>query len=65
VLRQVLRQAPAADAGALSLSLDWTAIFTTATGALIGGASMIGIWVWSAYRLVRGMIALADARAVP
>lgn len=65
VLREVLRQAPAADARSLSLSLDWTAIFATATGALVGGAAMIAIWVWSAYRLVRGMIALADARAVP
>lgn len=51
--------------GDVSFTLDWQDIFASFTGALLGGVSMLGVWVWTVYRVVRGMVSLANARALP
>ena len=48
-----------------SLNLNWGAVFGTVGAAMFGGLGMVVTWFWFAYRIVRGMIALADARALP
>jgi uncharacterized membrane protein len=48
-----------------ALSIDWKAIFTTVGAAMIGGLGVVVTWFWFIYRMVRGMIVLADARALP
>lgn len=34
-------------------------------GAVAGGAAILVVWCWVFYRLVRGILRLADGRAVP
>jgi uncharacterized membrane protein len=48
-----------------ALSIDWKAIFTTVGAAMLGGLGVVVTWFWFLYRMVRGMIVLADARALP
>jgi uncharacterized membrane protein len=49
----------------VSINLNWGAIFGTVGAAMFGGLGLLLSWLWFVYRLVRGMIALADARALP
>lgn len=34
-------------------------------GAIAGGTAILAVWCWVFYRLVRGILRLADGRAVP
>ena len=49
----------------LDMSLSWPDIFATFSGALIGAFGMLGVWVWTVYRLVRGMVVLAKRHSIP
>lgn len=52
------------EAGSSSISIvniPWSMI----GGAVIGGIALSMVWLWVVYRLVRGVLRLADARAVP
>ncbi|HTT11398.1 MAG TPA: hypothetical protein VMG60_10950 [Burkholderiaceae bacterium] len=47
------------------LNINWGPIFKTVGAAMIGGLGIVATWFWFLYRMARGMIALADARALP
>jgi uncharacterized membrane protein len=49
----------------LSININWGSIFKTVGGATLGGIGLAITWLWFLYRMIRGMIALADARALP
>ncbi|MEF9944757.1 MAG: hypothetical protein RR758_11325 [Burkholderiaceae bacterium] len=51
--------------GDIRFALDWQDIFATFTAALIGAFGMLAVWVWTVYRVVRGMVQLANSRALP
>ena len=50
---------------AVSINLNWGAIFGTVGAAMFGGLGLAVTWLWFIYRTLRGMIALADARSLP
>ena len=50
---------------AMKLSIHWSSIFIAAGVAMLGGLSMLLLWFWVIYRVVRGGLRLADERAVP
>jgi uncharacterized membrane protein len=47
------------------VSIDWSSIFAAAGLATLGGVSLLGVYVWLLYRLIRGALRLADARPAP
>lgn len=50
---------------AMKLNINWSSIFIAAGVAALGGFSMLFLWFWVIYRVVRGGLRLADGRAVP
>lgn len=50
---------------AMKISIDWSSIFFAAGVATLGGFAWLFLWFWVIYRIVRGGLRLADARAVP
>jgi uncharacterized membrane protein len=48
-----------------TLSIDWSALFATAGGTVVGLGIILCTWLWFIYRIVRGGIRLADAQPVP
>ncbi len=53
------------DEANLAIHVNWASIFGTVGAAMFGGLGFVATWLWYLYRIVRGMIALADARAMP
>jgi len=49
----------------VKIDLNWSSIFTTASAAMLGVLVIFMSWLWTIYRIVRGGVQLADARAVP
>ncbi len=47
------------------ISIDWSSIFAAAGMATLGGLSLLGVYVWLLYRLIRGALRLADAQPAP
>jgi uncharacterized membrane protein len=62
VVRQVAATGDWNDASRFNININWTSIFTTVGGAMIGGLGIVATWFWFLYRMLRGMITLADAR---
>jgi uncharacterized membrane protein len=50
---------------AMKLQIRWESIFAAVAVAALGGMSMLFLWFWVIYRVVRGGLRLADGRAVP
>jgi len=65
LVRQVIDSGGAWEAGDFSININWVSIFTTVGAAMVGGLGIALTWFWFIYRMARGMIALADARALP
>lgn len=66
IVRQAIQSGGAwDDAHNISLNVDWGAIFGSVGSAMLGGFGILATIVWYLYRLVRGMITLADARPLP
>jgi uncharacterized membrane protein len=61
VLQSVLRAASAQN----SYVIGWDTIFAVAGAAALGGLGFLLTWLWLLYRVIRGMINLANAKAVP
>jgi uncharacterized membrane protein len=49
----------------LNLRIHWESIFLSVAIATAGLTSMLFVWFWVIYRVVRGAVRLGDARAVP
>ncbi len=49
----------------VAISVDWSAIFATVGGAMLGGVGLLIVWCWFAYRVIRGALRLADGRGAP
>ena len=47
------------------MRLDWRSVFLAAGVATLGTLGLLVLWIWVAYRVVRGMVRLSKARAVP
>jgi uncharacterized membrane protein len=45
--------------------IEWGAIFSSVGAAVLGGTGLLITWCWLLYRVLRGMIRLADARPMP
>lgn len=45
--------------------IEWGAIFSSFGAVALGGTGLLITWCWLLYRVIRGMIRLADARAMP
>jgi uncharacterized membrane protein len=43
----------------------WSAIFQTVSVATLGALGFLATWIWLLYRVIRGMVRLAESRAVP
>lgn len=69
VIMDVVRSAKQAEAAGVDLktliSIDWTSIFTAAGLATVGGIGILGVYLWLAYRLIRGGLRLGDAQPAP
>lgn len=67
LVRDIIRQvADGRDwSGGMSVSMDWSALFTTIGIATLGGCALFVFWLWYCYRVIRGMVRLADARPMP
>jgi len=65
IVDQVIAAAQTGAEPSFSLNLDWEPLFTTVGSAMIGGLGIALTWFWFIYRMIRGMIALADARPLP
>lgn len=49
----------------VNININWPSIFGTVGAAMFGGLGFAVTWFWFLYRMVRGMIVLADARPLP
>ncbi|HEU0204673.1 MAG TPA: hypothetical protein VFR86_30035 [Burkholderiaceae bacterium] len=49
----------------VNFRVNWQAVFSTVGGAILGLLGLLAAWIWYVYRVVRGMLALHDARVVP
>lgn len=47
------------------INIDWSSIFATVGGAMLGGVSLLAVWIWFIYRVLRGALRLADAQPAP
>ncbi len=47
------------------ININWSSIFSTVGAATLGSLGFAVTWFWFVYRIVRGMIVLADARPMP
>jgi uncharacterized membrane protein len=64
MLSQILPQAR--EMAELARSGDYLSIPWRFLGAaILGGIGIAAVWFWTAYRFVRGILRLADGRAVP
>ena len=43
----------------------WSAVFQTISAATFGALGFLATWLWLIYRVIRGMIRLAESRPVP
>lgn len=43
----------------------WSAVFQTISAATFGALGFVATWLWLIYRVIRGMIRLAESRPVP
>jgi len=43
----------------------WSAIFQTVSAATLGALGFVTTWLWLLYRVIRGMVRLAESRPVP
>ena len=43
-----------------SFGIAWDSIFATIGAAMLGGLGMVVVWIWNAYRILRGGFLLAD-----
>ncbi len=48
-----------------SYVIGWDTIFAVVGAAALGGLGFLLTWLWLLYRVIRGMIELAGAKAVP
>jgi uncharacterized membrane protein len=53
------------DDAKISVNVDWGTIFTSVGSATLGGLGIVAVWIWYVYRVLRGMLALNDARPLP
>jgi uncharacterized membrane protein len=65
IVSQAIATAQSGGEPTFSINVDWSSIFTSVGGATIGGFGIAVTWFWFLYRMIRGMIALADARPLP
>lgn len=65
IVRQAIQSGGDWDHSSFSLNVDWGAIFGSVGSAMLGGLGIAATFFWYLYRLVRGMITLADARPLP
>jgi uncharacterized membrane protein len=66
VVRQVVASGGDwSDDARFSLDIDWGTIFTSIGSAMLGGIGIVAVWIWYVYRVLRGMLALNDARPLP
>jgi len=61
VVQSVLRSASAPGA----FVLDWETIFTVIGAAALGCFGLFLTWLWLLYRVIRGVIGLANAKPMP
>ena len=61
VVQSVLRAASAQD----TYVIGWDAIFAVIGAATLGGIGFVATWLWLLYRVIRGMINLANSKPVP
>lgn len=43
----------------------WSAVFQTLGAATLGAFGFVATWLWLLYRVIRGMLRLAESRPVP
>jgi uncharacterized membrane protein len=43
----------------------WSAVFQTVSAATFGALGFVATWLWLLYRVIRGMVRLAESRPVP
>jgi uncharacterized membrane protein len=69
IVRDVLEAVHASggdwDNVAMKLNIDWSSIFIAVAVAALGLFSLLFLWFWLIYRVVRGGLRLADGCAVP
>jgi uncharacterized membrane protein len=65
VVRQVISSGDWESNPSFRINVDWVAIFSSLGAAMMGGVGIAATFVWYLYRMLRGMIALADARPLP
>lgn len=61
VVQSVLRAASAQG----SYVIGWDTIFAVVGATVLGGLGFLLTWLWLLYRVIRGMINLANAKSVP
>ena len=61
VVQTVLRSAH----GTGSIEIGWDAIAAVVGAATLGGIGLLVTWMWLLYRVIRGMIRLANSQPVP
>lgn len=61
VLQSVLRLASAQGA----FVIDWATIFAVVGAAALGGTGLLLTWLWLIYRLIRGIVRLANSEPMP
>ena len=43
----------------------WSALFQTVSVATLGALGFVATWIWLLYRVIRGIVRLAESRPVP
>jgi uncharacterized membrane protein len=65
IVQQAIRSGDWQGGPDFTININWVSIFSTVGAAMIGGLGFAVTWLWFLYRMLRGMIALADARPLP
>lgn len=65
IIHQAIATAEAGGDPTFSIDINWSSVFTSVGGAMMGGIAIAVTWFWFLYRMIRGMVALADARPLP
>lgn len=47
------------------VELDWSSLFWAAGATTLGAFALFILWIWVAYRIVRGVLRLAHTRTAP